>query len=430
MDTLNTGQRHAVEQLTDLQKEGFTVLGEGGVGKTYTIMVAAKEWLKQGKRIAMTAPTNKAVKQLQKASVGAGIPTGAVTFATIHKMLGLALLPDAATKYTKQVGDCKFPDYDIIVIDEGSMVSSRAFYEYILHEAEDAKVKIVVMGDKMQLPPPRETESVALKHYDFVELTQVERFKSDGGIAKLTSDLRAVIEKNGTFKFNASAYDLEVVKPAQFVRKVVSMFDADTNLEQIRCLAWTNSRVDTINNAVREKIYGRNAERYEIGERVVTGKPIYDGMEMLLSTDEECIVRQVTLSSIMCPDSGKEYNTYMLSLEPIYDSDVKTVHCHVLHESSFLEFEEDLGVLYKKAETGNQRTLWAKYNALKDLFSDIKYCYCITVHRSQGSTYQTVLVDVDNILRNNRKQERNQLLYVAFSRPSETLITCKENFVS
>lgn len=427
---LNSGQRIVVDQLIKLTEEGITVLGEGGTGKTFSIMSAAEEWLKAGKRLAMTAPTNKAVKQLEKAARQHGLALDRVKFCTIHKALGLALLPDAATKYVKQVGECIFDQYDIIVIDEGSMVSSRAFYDYILPEAATANTAMVIMGDKMQLPPPKEAESVALYHYPSHELTHVERFKADSGIAQLTSALRKVIEAKATFKFNAADYDIEVVKPAHFMARVVDTFDKDTDLEQVRALAWSNVRVNMINDAVRAKIYGKNAQTFEIGERVVTGCPVYEEREMLLSTDEECIVRNVQLSSIMDPESGDEYNTYLLTLEPIYDDTLKTVYAHVLHESSELDFKESLGALEKKALASNSRQMWARYNQLKDLFSDIRYCYCITVHRSQGSTYNTVMADVDNILKNRRKQERNQLLYVAFSRAAENLVTSKEQFVS
>lgn len=427
---LNEGQRAVVGKLIQLTEGGLTVLGEGGTGKTFSIMSAAEEWLKSGLRVAMTAPTNKAVKQLEKAARQHGLAIDKVKFCTIHKALGLALLPDAETKYVKQVGECIFDQYDKVVIDEGSMLSSRAFYDYVLPEAEKANTSLVIMGDKMQLPPPKESESVALQHFEDMELTHVERFKADSGIAKLTSALREVIERKGQFKFNATDYDIEVVKPAHFISKVVDTFDKDTDLEKVRALAWTNNRVDMINDAVRSKIYGKNAATYEIGERVVTGCPVYEDREMLLSTDEECIVRQVQVSSIMDPETGNEYATYLLTLEPIYDDTLKTVYAHVLHESSQLDFTEDLSVLHKKAVAGSNRQMWAKYNQLKDLFSDIRYCYCITIHRSQGSTYETVMVDVDNILRNNRRQERNQLLYVGFSRAAKNLITSKEQFVS
>ena len=428
--TLNTGQKEAVKQLVQLKEGGLTLLGEGGVGKTYCIMAAAKQWLATGNRVALTAPTNKAVKQLIKEATRQGIQPGTVTFCTIHKALGLALLPDAAKPYVKQVGDCIFDQFDIVVIDEGSMVSSRAFFNYILPEAEKAGTPLVIMGDKMQLPPVRETESAALVHFPEIELTKNERFEDGGPISVLTKALRKVIELKGTFKFNAASHGVEVVKPAHFMNRVTSEFTLDTDLEQTRALAWSNIRVNAINQAVRAKLYGKDCATYEVGERVVTGKPIYSDRDLILSTDEECIVRNSQLSSFMCEESGKEYNTYLLTIEPVYDETVSTVTCHVIHESSQLEFTEDLNELYRRAEKSDSRQMWAKYNAFKDLFSDIRYCYCITVHRSQGSTYQTVMVDVDNILKNRRKQERNQLLYVAFSRAAKHLVTSKEQFVS
>ena len=42
------------------------------------------------------------------------------------------------------------------------------------------------------------------------------------------------------------------------------------------------------------------------------------------------------------------------------------------------------------------------YYSYVDIFADISYGYCITVHKSQGSTYNNVYVDVSNILKYNR----------------------------
>lgn len=428
--SLNTGQEKAVEKLLSLTTGGFTLLGEGGVGKTYCIMAAVKTWLAQGKRVALTAPTNKAVKQLIKEGVKQGIPVGAVTYCTIHKLLGLALLPDAAKPYVKQVGECKFPDFDIIVMDEGSMLSSRAFFNYIIPEMEAAAAILVIMGDKMQLPPVKETESMALQHFPSMELFKNERFEEGGPISVLTKAMRKAIEAKAAFRFNSADYEVEVVKPAHFVRRVTEEFTLETSLEDVRAVAWSNIRVNAINEAVRQKLYGKDAATYELNERVVTGQPIYDDRTLILSTDEECLVKNSQLSSIMCEENGKEYNTYLLTLEPIYDDTVKTVSCHTIHETSLLEYKEDLAALYLRAEKAQSRQMWARYNAFKDLFSDIRYCYCITVHRSQGSTFKTVMVDVDNILKNTRRQERNQLIYVGWSRAAQNLIMNKEQFVS
>jgi exodeoxyribonuclease-5 len=435
---LNTGQQQAVTTMVDGflngTSQGLTLLGEGGTGKTTCVMWAVEAWLKAGLRVVLTAPTNKAVKQLERAASEYGLNSKQMAFMTIHKALGLALLPSEENKYTSKMGAGCLGDFDVLVIDEGSMISSYAWFSYILPEIEEHNLKTVVMGDDMQLPPVKETESKALQFFPYIKLTEVERFEADSGISQITTALRDCIDNRKRFNFNAADYpSLETVKPAFFLNLILDAFTADTDLEQTRVLAWRNIRVDTINRAVRTKIYGKGRATFEIGERVVTGAPIYcdTSRELLLSTDEECYVRNVTLSSMMDDKSGEEYNTYLLTLEPIY-ADIKTVHCHVIHESSVLKLEEELSKIVRKAKSGgnDSRRHWAKWHTLRDMFAAIKYCYCITVHRSQGSTYQTVLVDTDDLLKNNRQTERNKLLYVAFSRASKELITSKERFSS
>ena len=151
--------------------------------------------------------------------------------------------------------------------------------------------------------------------------------------------------------------------------------------------------------------------------------------EVQLSTDEECVVTQVIESSMLDDTTGDEYRTLLVTLEPIY-VDGGTIHCHVIHPEEEVRLQDNLNEIAAEAKnpsTSRQRSygLWSKWHTLKDLFAVLKYCYCITVHRSQGSTYETVYVDVDNILTNKKADERRKLLYVAFSRTSQRLITNK-----
>lgn len=433
--TLNEGQQVAVNLLVDgfLSKglKGVTLLGEGGTGKTTCVMAAVEQWLKAGLRVALTAPTNKAVKQLEKAARQYGISSSQVTFCTIHKALGLAMLPSEDTKYAAQVGECTFDNYDIVGIDEGSMISRVALFNYILPEISKVETKLFVMGDKMQLPPVKEQKALALEMHQFpvAELLQVERFSEGSSVAAFTKQMREAIEREMPFKFDAEALGIKAVKPAYFVKEVTNFFDHNTDLDEVRVLAWRNSRVNTVNDAVRKKLYGANIERFGKDERVVTGAPIYEGKDLLLSTDEECIVKAFQKSSLMYEETGKEYNTYMVTLEPIH-AEAATVYCHVIHESSEMELREDLNAIAIKAKKTGAKSLWGKYHELKDLFSDLKYCYCITIHRSQGSTFKTVFLDVNDILENRNRQERNKLLYVGGSRTAETLIVSKEKFTS
>ena len=49
---------------------------------------------------------------------------------------------------------------------------------------------------------------------------------------------------------------------------------------------------------------------------------------------------------------------------------------------------------------------------------DFDYGYAITVHKSQGSTYNTIFITENVIDQNPLNEERNKLKYVALSRPT------------
>jgi exodeoxyribonuclease-5 len=121
----------------------------------------------------------------------------------------------------------------------------------------------------------------------------------------------------------------------------------------------------------------------------------------------------------------------MLVLNPLH-AEVKQVFAHVLHESETDRYWDRLNHLATMAKKHPQeaRMFWAKYHNFKEMFATIRYCYCITVHRSQGSTYRKVFVDLNNILKNNIRAERQRLAYVAFSRPSEELLINKGKYVA
>ena len=164
---------------------------------------------------------------------------------------------------------------------------------------------------------------------------------------------------------------------------------------------------------------------------MVTGSPLYEGNEPILSTDEECIVTNIQEGSLMDEDTSNEYKTLLLTLEPMYAS-VSTVYANVIHPDAVEALEADLDYLKRRALEGgsNSRYWWHRWHKLKDLFSQVRYCYCITVHRSQGSTFETVIVDAPDILKNGRSKERKQLLYVAMSRASKRLIVSREKFTA
>ena len=51
-------------------------------------------------------------------------------------------------------------------------------------------------------------------------------------------------------------------------------------------------------------------------------------------------------------------------------------------------------------------------------FDNVVYAYAITVHKSQGSTFERVFIDVENICRSNIQQK---MLYTAITRASKSI---------
>jgi exodeoxyribonuclease-5 len=440
---LNSGQAEAVNKALDAYEngaQGYTIIGEGGTGKTYSCMEIAVILLDAGLKIIFVAPTNKAVKQLEKAARKYGLPMDKIGFKTAHSALGLALMPTDERKYAARVRDSVLGDYNMVVCDEASMLGEIFLMDYLLPDLQNNEVFCLLMGDQMQLPPVKEKESKAFGLFPTSELTQVERQKNnpDGtpnGILQLTHPLRAAIEENRSFKFDTiPAHNVTVLKAADFLQAVVAEFDLTTDLEDVRVLAWRNYRVDDINKAIRAKIYGPKAARFEVGERLVTGSPITRAGEVELSTDEESLVASVRESTMFDEETGEKWKTWLVTLNPVY-ADTRQVFAHVLHEDEFERYNRYTNELSEKAikakkSGGNPGYHWKTLHQFKDLFADLKYCYCITVHRSQGSTFKRVMVDVKDLLENPIRSERQRLLYVAFSRPQEELIINKFGFTA
>ena len=61
------------------------------------------------------------------------------------------------------------------------------------------------------------------------------------------------------------------------------------------------------------------------------------------------------------------------------------------------------------------------YNKYIDEFADIDYGYCITIHKSQGSTYKNVFVDIMDIIKNNKNDKKN-CIFTAVTRASDKLL--------
>jgi len=73
--------------------------------------------------------------------------------------------------------------------------------------------------------------------------------------------------------------------------------------------------------------------------------------------------------------------------------------------------------MYPPLSDKRRRAAWVTFFEFKDeSFSDLRPVHASTVHRSQGSTYEKVFVDLTDIGRSTRRDVLLRLLYVALTR--------------
>ena len=68
------------------------------------------------------------------------------------------------------------------------------------------------------------------------------------------------------------------------------------------------------------------------------------------------------------------------------------------------------------------RGKWKDFWLFKEAFHSVRHAYAITAHRSQGSTYTTVLGDYKDVLVNRTRHEALRCFYVMCTRPTTSLV--------
>jgi len=182
-----------IQFFSDKEEKFFGLFGYAGTGKTTTIIDFLMNCIemKYINSIIFTAPTNKAlnviktkisdrIKHLlkehnieyeQKLSFDMNCDKIKkhninIDFQTIHKFLRYKseYNQEGEMIFTKDK-DNIIEGYDVIVIDECSMIPLGIIYE-IFKESEKINTKIIFTGDPAQLPPVNEKFSVIFKFFE------------------------------------------------------------------------------------------------------------------------------------------------------------------------------------------------------------------------------------------------------------------------
>ena len=473
---LNAGQIAALEQGREFLKSDrlfFTLSGPAGSGKT----TISKEILRGAGRKICTAPTHKAKKVISR-STGYTAKTihailGLKPNVELEGFTQSNVLFDSTGKNT-------MADFDVVLIDEASMLS-KDLVELIKDKAKENNIKVFFLGDVRQLPPvgesiglvfsdseieqcrleksERQTEGnplISLYGSILTHIDEVDKIQADIDKHReaLKNPLFGVLMEDKAIRraeyiLNDIPYPHEnqmndmgdgyefFVHSQDFGKKMDGYFKLGEDLDN-RIIAWRNDTVGKWNNYIRHRLIGDHHAPLQPGEFLMAYKTVTDEDDwrhVIYENSADYVVTKV--------EKGyRPASTYDESIK----ADIQGFHVTIKEENrgeekifivakesyaDFYRIEKNYGDFAKTAKN-NKRWAWKLYYGFRNSFAllgdimdgrkllvakDFDFGYALTVHKSQGSTYNNVFVIGQDIMSHPDARERNRLNYVALSRP-------------
>lgn len=394
-------------------RDFYVLKGYAGTGKSFLMSYLAKAGMVKPSQICFTAPTNKAVKVLRRYLNDAGLQE--CTTATIYSLLGLSLQPNGEVKeLTHPEEPVDLSHYKLIVIDEGSMVN-RFLMDAVKIAAEEWGVPFLIMGDPAQLPPVGETTSPVWAIEAQSLLTTVMRYGD--AMLDLATSIRAVVDHpfpSVKIETKPPVYRLQKGDWANKMIENLELFKSG----EAKCIGWRNVTVDKYNAMLRAAIFGPSEAKTNVwlpDDKIVATAHLKNlDDETFMKTDEEATILQVAKGFHPRHNEFEIWNLLVL------DENDRKVTIRTLTPEGNFALSNRLNELSMEAKSG-KRYKWREFWQLKEAFNDVRHSYAITSHRSQGSSYRKVWVDLEDIMLNRNRQEAFRSLYVSCTRQREEL---------
>lgn len=427
--------------LADTEASEMYIVGVAGTGKT-TSLGELISYCNENKITTVTcAFTHKAVKVL-----ASKLPKQKEynKVQTLHSYLKkVPTINDKATKVQHVdgntiVGVSEVPK--VIFIDEFSMIGEKDYVDINTTQwSETGKLltKAVYIGDPNQLPPVKDTEVITPKGKYQCYLTKIHRQEKDNPLIDTLLSINGMI--NG-----------EKPKPltehSNFIRNtdIVDLYKKCKTSKVL--LAYTNEKVQNLN----AKLQGRAEPK--LGDEVFVSTLRYHALVTAINdkTDEIRTIRNEKLAL------NSKYNTletlHLIEGIQFYDLQDEnfntTTRAVIFGHRSYLDKSEKLAkeavkynrviekqfkmdptqwskTNYKHELAKKRGDAWKKYLSFKDCVVCVDFPHALTVHKSQGSTYENVFLDMEDLGKCADKDYDLylRLMYVAVSRASDKVYT-------
>lgn len=420
---LSSSQKKTLEnfhKFLDDDDNLFIISGFAGSGKSFLvkylatvaekirklrISLASTESAKKAEdfRIFFTATTHKAknvLADLTKANAH-----------TIYSLLDLKVVNDyknGSTKLKSKENPVFFPHGALVFVDEASMIDADLM-KHIgtcvdFNKRNETSVKFVFIGDKFQLPPTRQKVLNLFDHPEVNHLTEIQRQLQGSSIIAASQAYRAVLDSDlpPTTWPDSKAFSgaVQWLSRARFESEILKHFRNYPDPDKCKILGWTNECVRDYNSFVRD-LHGLPKDHFKEDEWVVNNQHFQSG-SLTIGNDQVVKINEIY------PDKFKVHGYVLEGYRVRVQKDPR----YAFMPKDFKLVKE---IMKKLAKAQN----WSMYFVLKEGLLDLRPVHAQTCHKAQGSTYETVFVDLDDIGKNNKWQEVARLVYVAISRASK-----------
>lgn len=351
---------------TTLENNVVIIQGYSGTGKS-TITNAITTILKQYPR-ALAALAGRAGARLAEI-------TGETGF-TIHRLLGFPNRNSSDDHMFAYNEDNPLP-YDIIIIDEVSMIGGRLFYDLL--KAIPTGSKLIMLGDCGQLPAIGEcnvaSDIINSPHIPTISLTKIHRQAAKSAIITDSIRLRTgkqIIEKDwvgletrGELQdFTIDAYSDKTNTYYKVMQHFSNELTKVNSILDLQVIAPTRSIGDasvySLNNSIQELYNPSNRNKSQIS-CITNGKPF------IIREGDKVINRKNNYKVLS--DDGEHMGL----------------------------FNGDIGIV-RKIEGNNMIVDFVdkgRYFLTSDVVSNLELAYAITCHSFQGSQAERVIVAFD-----------------------------------
>ena len=429
--------------MTDRSENAAMILrGSAGTGKTSLAGAIVRAVNRLRIKVSLLAPTGRAAKVF---SLNAGLAAS-----TIHRKIYREKAFNGADGQF-QLNNNMFRDM-LFMVDEASMISlsqsnttfgsGRLLDDLVQYVySSGANCRLLLIGDKAQLPPVGEQESPALradvlKAYGLqvyeCDLNEVLRQSQHSGILWNATAIREMITYNTATqlpRIHLKGFaDISIVQGNELIESLASSYSA-VGMDETMVITRSNKRANIFNQGIRNTILGRE-EELTTGDLVMVVKNKY--LEKDRSTDisfiangDHAVVRRVRnireLYGFRFADVVLEFPDYdNTELDTVVVLDTLTTEApaltHEQNEKLFQSVMEDYADVPRKADRMKQLRKDEYFNAMQ-----IKFGYAVTCHKAQGGQWAHIYLDQGYMTDEMLTPDYIHWLYTAFTRATEHL---------